>query len=45
MYLTGAQSGKPRAAGRMRSIHVGIVAMKSNDEHFGSVFDAFLSAC
>jgi hypothetical protein len=49
MYLTGAQSGKPRAGGRMRSINVGIVveivATKSYDRRFGGFFDAFLSAC
>jgi hypothetical protein len=27
MYLTGAQGGKPSAAGRMRIINVGLIAL------------------
>jgi hypothetical protein len=47
MYLTGAQCGKPSAAGRMRSIHVGLIAKKLPrlDDDSSGFFDAFLTAC
>jgi hypothetical protein len=28
MYLTGAQSGKPSAVGRMRNVHGGLITIK-----------------
>ena len=54
MYLTGAQSGKPSAADRMRKDHVGLIeivgfiAIESwgdASEDFARFFDAFLTAC